>query len=425
MIELLFFKTKDINRSGFIWNAIAGSITGLQSVIFLVVVSRTTGVENAGIFSIAWAIANLALALGKYGMRNYQVTDVTFEYSIETYFNSRIITGIAMLLMAAIYVVYGRFALGYDTYKCEIIICICVMKLVDAVEDIFHGWFQQCGRLDVASKANSLRNCMLIAVYVSLLYSTKNLIVPTLISTLASITFFCSINFPIASRFRKTGIQKIDRNVWRLLYSCIPLCTISFFSIYIGNAPQYAIDACLDEKMQAHYNYIFMPVFAIGLFAGFAFIPVLTEIGKSWENKNYKTIKKISIRQGVIIISLTVFAVVVANTIGIPILSWIYSEELSQYKTELTLLMIGGGALAYTYYFSALITAMRRQWILAIIYCAVTVIEKIVTRWFVVNYALLGAGLAYTASMMLLAIVMGVSIVIIICKQGQNSWREQ
>ena len=77
------FLTKKSNA--YIWNMAGGMLYAFQSVILLMVITRTVDLYSAGIFTIAYASANLFLTIGKYGMRNYQVTDVVPKFDSVSY----------------------------------------------------------------------------------------------------------------------------------------------------------------------------------------------------------------------------------------------------------------------------------------------------------------------------------------------------
>ena len=48
-------KTNNINRSSYVWNAMNAIISALQNPVILLVMTRTNGVYDAGVFSIAFA----------------------------------------------------------------------------------------------------------------------------------------------------------------------------------------------------------------------------------------------------------------------------------------------------------------------------------------------------------------------------------
>ncbi len=64
-----------IARRGKLFIVTSGGLNAGFSVIILVVAARSLSLEETGVLTIALAIAKLLLNIGKYGMRNYQVTD--------------------------------------------------------------------------------------------------------------------------------------------------------------------------------------------------------------------------------------------------------------------------------------------------------------------------------------------------------------
>ena len=78
-------------------------------------------------------------------------------------------------MIAASFVYVGvNLASGlYNSSKSIIIILICLAKVIDAVEDVIHGMFQQYLRLDVAGKILSIRMCTYICILSMLLFQQK------------------------------------------------------------------------------------------------------------------------------------------------------------------------------------------------------------------------------------------------------------
>ena len=74
-------KTNNIKRSSYTWNALNAIISALQNPVILLVITRTNGVYDAGVFSIAFAIATLMLYVGLYGLRRFQSSDLDEKYS--------------------------------------------------------------------------------------------------------------------------------------------------------------------------------------------------------------------------------------------------------------------------------------------------------------------------------------------------------
>ena len=154
-------KKMSVQQSSYIWNMTAGMIFGFQSVFLLMVITRALGLYEAGLFTIAYANANLFLTIGKYGMKNYQATDVKGQFSFGEYLTSRYISSAAMIVISVVYILYTGYTLDYTKEKMLIIFFMCLLKTVDAMEDVYLGWYQLNGRLDVGGKIMTLRLCIL------------------------------------------------------------------------------------------------------------------------------------------------------------------------------------------------------------------------------------------------------------------------
>lgn len=423
MIKYFLLTTSNLKRSSYVWNAASGITNALQSVILLIVITHTTGIIDAGIFSIAYAIANLTLTFGKYGMRNYQVTDVKGHYSVSEYIGSRTITCLLMFLASVVYTLYGYYVIEYSLYKCAVVMLMCFWKILDALEDVFHGWFQQKGRLDVAAKAATIRYSFGIIVFSLSLFVLKNLIVSSIICIIVSFVIFVIFTYKSIPIFGSIKLSGNSSKILHLLKTCFPLCCASFLTIYIGNAPKYAIDIYLSETIQAYYNFIFMPVFAIGLLASFVFNPILASLGEAWQKKNLQVIKRILFRQVLIIICITIVTIIAGYFFGTPILSWLYATELNEYKLEFCVLLLGGGIMALSALFAIVITTIRKHHALLFGYLFSALLAKVLAAVFVKNYGIMGASFLYTALMTILAISFIIMLLVFI-NQNQNKSSE-
>ena len=396
---------KKILTNSYIWNTIAGILNAGQSVIILMVLARATNTYDVGVFSIAYATASLCLAIGCYGMRSFQVTDTNGIYSFSDYLNSRVITSAIMIVIALGYVVYGFYYLEYEFEKSLVIFLICMLKVIDAVEDVFHGMYQNRGRLDIGAKALTIRQLFTIVSLCVLLVITKNLLVSVLITLVLSIlvsTYLIKTTLP---NFINDKLKLSYAKTTKLLLASFGVFASGFLSLYIVNAPKYAIDRLLSEEYQAYYTYIAMPVFVIGLLNTFLYQPVLTTLADDWEQNRKKQFIHKVLKQHIVIVILTVVTVVGAYFIGIPVLSVIYATDLSMYRDELLILLMGGGLLAVSGFITVVITIIRKQKDLILAYVIVSIFISIISRVLVERYVVLGAALAYTISILILDIV--------------------
>lgn len=410
-MKSFLLNSKDVEKSTIIWNMIGSLLMAFQSVIFLMILTRTVGIVSSGIFTIAYANANLFLNIGKYGVRNYQVSDVKNEYNFKEYLGSRWITTVLMLVMAVVYTLYTAYTNQYSSEKTWIIVWMCLFKLVDSIEDVYVGEYQKRGRLDVAAKVLAIRMIVTIVIFSIIVIVTNELLLTLIISTCFTTVLefvFIKVTYPA---FKVAG-ETIGRGkIKNLLYTCFPVALSSFLAFYIGNAPKYAIDAQLSDELQACYGFISMPVFIIGLLNGFVFTPIIYQLSVLWDKNNTKEfLKQIGI-QSLIVGGITIVCLIGAYLLGIPVLSLLYNTDLTLYKGELLILLVGGGFLGWSGILNTVITIMRRQKAMLICYIIVAIFAGLLSGMAVEACKMMGAALLYMGLMIFLCICFGVVVI--------------
>lgn len=399
------YNVEKIRRDSYIWNMIAGLINASEAVVLLMVITRTNDISDAGILTLAFAVANLLMNIGKYGMRNYQVTDAREKDSFNTYFTARLITVMAMILASAIYVCNGRFFQGYSVDKMAIIFVICLLYTLECTEDVFCGYYQQKGRLDIGAKIFSYRWGITLLIFIVALIVSNNLLLSASLASIVSGACLCVLLKITFSRMKEQPLKLTTLGVKELLYRCTPLFLSGFCSFYITNASKYAIDIYLSEEAQACYGFIAMPVFVIGLVNGFLYQPILVKMSQEWQQKKWSEFVKRIKRQTAYIIVITIICMIGAYLIGTQVLSALYSAELKMYKGELLVLLFGGGLLAISGFMYVIMTIMRIQKKMVYGYLIVAIIAKISANFFVRKGGMMGAAVNYVIMMMLLTII--------------------
>lgn len=419
-LKRFILESNHINRDSYIWNMAGSLLAAFQSVILLIVLTRTVGLHEAGIFTIAFANANLFMTIGKYGMRNYQVSDLTQQFSFHEYRASRLITCLAMLTVSAAYVTYSSLAYSYSPEKSMIILWMCIFKVLDAVEDVYGALCQQKNRLDITSKAMTLRVLFTLLVYILGLILMENQLHALVAATLFSTALLFLFSRWTYSPFREPK-RKVNRTLlMKLLKSCFPLFLAAFLSFYIGNAPKYAIDANLSDELQACYGFISMPIFIISLLNSFIFNPILYHISCLWNDGKITAFIIKILRQTGIIVIITLICLAGGYLLGIPVLSFLYNTDLSPYKTELLILLLGGGFLGISGFLTTILTIIRSQKALIWGYAGVSLLAYLCSDIIVKSFGMMGAAVLY----MLLMCILCIWFVLLLAVRIQRSFKK-
>ena len=373
----------------------------------LVVITRVCDVYVAGVFTIAFANANLFLNIGKFGMRKFQVSDRACEFGFREYRASRIASCIAMMVASCAYIAYSTVTLGYTAEKTLVMVVMCVFKAIDAYEDIYTGAYQREDRLDIGAKMITIRMAVALALFAVLAIAFSNLLVSLALTTAFTAAFFAvqvryvrhRYGMPSPSTLRSIG------HVMRLLKECAPVFAADFLLFYMGCAPKYAIDALMDDAVQAYYGYVAMPVFVVTLLASFIYNPMIGKLTDLWLAGKIGPFMKRFAKLLLAIVGITTACVIGAWAIGVPVLGALYNADLSPYLAELLVLVVGGGFLAIATLATLGITIIRFQNILVPLYAALAVFAYFASSAGVAALGITGAAWAYFAIMGLAAIV--------------------
>ena len=68
-------------KKNVIWNAIGTTFNSFNSLFFMIIVTRMNGIDQSGVFTMAFSLACLFCIFAGYEGRVYQVTDVNADFS--------------------------------------------------------------------------------------------------------------------------------------------------------------------------------------------------------------------------------------------------------------------------------------------------------------------------------------------------------
>lgn len=270
--KLINVNEKRILKRSFFWNMIASILNGFTSAIFLFFITRFCGLNEAGIFSIASAIAYQCISLGNFGTRGVHASDVKEEFSFCDYFYVRIFSYLLLLMM----LLYYAFGSGYSLDKSLVILSYGLFKSIDVIEDLYHGEYHRRMRLDIAAILLTFRYIISIVCFIVIVLFTDDMFIASIISFVLSLLIFIFTNKNVIHYFYNKKYKFSFGNFKKLLYVLIPVVLTTYIKMYINNSPKYAIDACLGNIDQAYFNVLYMPVFVIGLMCDIIFRPYIS-----------------------------------------------------------------------------------------------------------------------------------------------------
>lgn len=395
-------------RRDYAWNTAAGVINAAEAVIMSMVVTRFGRLSDAGVLSIAFAVGNVLMTIGIFGVRMFQASDIKRQFSYGMYIKLRFITLGLMMAALALYL----FATGYERSKAVSIALIVFIYMVETMESCIWGHFQSMDLLYVGARMFVTRwTAVIIAFTVCMIY-TNDMVTALMFGAAAGLAVFLIWLPVLKNQARKVdtdgmGFVTADtRSGWLsdLIRQVFPLFAAEFCSMFMINIPKFAIDRYLDDGIQACYGFVAMPVFVIGLLNQFIYQPKVVGLTNDWHDGNITQFRKNVRKQMILVALITMLCVAGAAAIGIPVLSLLYHTDLADYWKELVILQFAGGFLALSGYLYVILTIIRRQKVILAGYVA-ALIAGIIILFSAVRYAgTIGAAVGYLILMALLFI---------------------
>lgn len=414
----------NIERRNMIWNIIGSFVYAFASMFLSMVVMAVSGEELGGIFAFAFGTFGQQMFIVAYfGMRPFQVTDVTGKYSFGDYLTLRMMTCIAAVAIALGFVAVT----GYSSEKIIIIILMVLYKTADGFADVYESEFQRSGKLYLTGKSNTFRTILSVACFIGVLCTSRNLIYAGIAAVSGQAAGIWLLDISIIRELKSVSWSVNKNHIKQLLLLCTPLFFSAFLDMYIMSAAKYSVNARLGDSLTGYFNMIFMPANIVNLAANFIIRPMLTKLSYLWsERKTDAFIKQIR-NVSLLITLLGCIAAAGTLLLGKPVLivfEWLlgsgYTDKLVQYKSSLVLVMAGGGFYALQNLAYYVLVIFGRQRSILAVYCIASAAAVILCNPMVELGGIFGAAAAYVMLMLILTVCFGVTAAVVYRGEKDN-----
>lgn len=365
----------------FIWNTIGSTLNALSSLVILIIITRMNGLNNAGIFSLTFAVASILFVIAIYAGRNFYITDIKNTFSEKEYIFSRIITCDIGMIILIFYILYKK----YDFFQNYILISLCVWKFLEAFSDIIYAILQKKDLLYKAGISLTIKTIVSWITFIVTNLITHNLMIA--VSFLWIMPLFIMLLYDIPQMAKLVNFkEKININVILKIYlKEFFVFANTLLIMYILNIPKFAIERYLSNDIQAIFAIILMPASIIPLFSQFITAPIVNKLTHAFGENDLKKMKYIGNKVIRLIFLFGLFATIIGYLIGIPVLNYIYNQDLNAYRTQFLIVLV-----SYIFYGMSYIRIMeltifrklREQfWIHLILTIVMTVISFLLIKF--------------------------------------------
>lgn len=393
--RLLFGKEEAISRRAYGWNLVSSLLFSLQSALFLLIVTRLGGAEEAGGFLILYTVAQTLNAVGTWNLREYQVSDLREAFPFPAYYTARWITCLMMMLAATGYGIIR----GVDSEGFFVLLCLTGYRLIEDLEDVYHGAVQRAGRFDAVSLAMTLRIGISSLCFCAVYAAGRSLRGASAALLLGCLICWLVLRRPLCRRYPALRPGLTLTPVPKLLWQGFPIFAGLFLYSYLINAPRYSLDALMPREAQTIFGVLFMPVFSINLLSAFLYRPKLVALTEAWNRGDGTAFRRAVGLQMMLIAGITGAIALFGVILGWRLLEMLYGVSLAEWRGTFGLLLAFGGVTAAAFYLNTLLTVMRRQGFILAGYLIALGVHALGTAPLIRAQGIHGAALAYGAIM--------------------------
>ena len=371
------------------YNAIGSFCYSCLSLFFMVAITRINGLEDAGAFSLMFALCNLLYGVGIYSGRVYQVSDRSKGVGDVDYLTQRVITTGLMFIVGVIVICFE------GKYKANLLLgaLILIFRCLDSISEVFYGIMQKHGKLGMVGKSMIVKSIGIIMLFLVADIIVRNVCVAFVSVIGITIAEMVICEYPEVSGYlkRNTNWESVKKIFRKGIYACL----IMLLSNYMVSAPKYALADVVSAKEQAVFNIISMPASIVVLCAGFVVQPFVVDMTEYYKTKQYGSLRGCFMICSGIVIFAALLCLLAGYYYGVPVLSVVYGTDISSYLTEMTVILVGAVFAGEFNVLIAVLTIMSRTKMVMVITGIISAITYCMSFVMTQRYGLAGGAMTY------------------------------
>lgn len=342
----------------YVWNTIGIAAWGMVFPLLTIVVTQLVGVEQAGMFSMAFVVGMLLMIVANYGVRTYQISDIDEVHSFSDYQVNRFATCFVMLLVGVLYCLVR----GYSVDMFVISLGVYFYKMIDGLADVYEGRLQQMGKLYLAGMSQAFRSVVVLIVFSACLFVTRDLMMSCIMMAIAAVASLVVFTLPLALMETPRSHPVSPSCVKALFRQCFPLFIALFLYALIDNMPKFVMEGVLSYDNQLYFNALYFPAQGILLTMGLIYKPQLVGMANLWADpEKHKRFDIMVVAVLAVVVALTLVMVLIMGWIGIPLMSFLYGIDFEQFRGLCFIMLAAGGVTAGIDFLYQVITVLRQQ----------------------------------------------------------------
>ncbi len=310
------------------WNTF-GSLfyLGIQWLI-TIFVTRISGLEEAGVLSLAMSVSATFQTVSNFGIRNFQVSDIEGKYSNSTYVGLRNATCLASLALCLIF----SLILNYDAEQVLSIVLFMIFRIAESYSDVLHGIAQKADRLDIAGKSFTLKGIIVLIAFFIPYYFSKSLCLSLLLMAIMSWVSTIFFDLLIVKRLSPFKLYDKARLCLSLARETLPLFIYLFLFSTLTTIPRLVLEKMRDELSLGAYSSIFSIATLFQMATGYVYTPFIHIFAKHYREGDIRQFISSLLKVVAVMVALAIVTIIGASFLGEFALVLIFGKDIEPYS---------------------------------------------------------------------------------------------
>lgn len=405
----------DIKKQAF-FNTVGNVVYLLSLWLLTVIATQCLGYKAAGELTLAMTVGNLVILIQLYGVRGFQSSDVSFQYSPSVYFRTRLITIVAGVFLGIV----SSFLIGYARDVMVTLSLYMLFRSSEAFSDVMFGDDQRMGKLEFAGYSLFLRGIITGVLFFFGSYYFNSLHISLLFISVGGLILTVLLDFPLYWRTVKQYIRIDYGCVCDVLKDCFPLLVTTLIPAIIFAVPRVVLERWYGAELLGFYGNLSTPAMLIITLVPNILMAILPRYGRMVVSGDFRAISKLWLQSLLGTLFLLGICLLGAFFFGRPVLAYFYTKQILPYFHFLYYVLIAMGIYAIEICCATVLVAMRQKFALTVAALWSVVICLVTSIPFVKNFGISGAIAVLVASYTMQVIFQCFYIMRVLIKTNNN-----
>jgi len=197
------------------------------------------------------------------------------------------------------------------------------------------------------------------------------------------------------------------RHVGMIMRRCAPVFLTTFLTMFSLNIPRYFLDTFHTHEI-AYFGIMAMPITLLSLFITFIIQPNIVQLSELYHRQKRLEFHALVSKIILIVLGISALTLIATWLVGAPLLTLIFNARITDYHTELLIMVVGAVANALVSIYINILTVLRefkgQFYILLLSNIVLTVVSYSVVQ----HYAMLGSVLCFMVAGIIQAVLLAV-----------------